>query len=97
MLQFHRLERFDRARVHLGDVHGAGDGERVEPALAQPPVQLVLLGQFGGSGLVLPPGTRGSVAVAEARGELRPALLEPLPQLGMLGQDAPGAEQPAAE
>jgi hypothetical protein len=42
--QFLRLERLDLAGVHLGDVHRAGDGERLEAALAQPPVPLVLLG-----------------------------------------------------
>jgi hypothetical protein len=44
VLEFLRHERLHVAGVHLGDVHGAGDGEGLEAALGQPPVPLVELG-----------------------------------------------------
>ncbi len=74
LLRYERL--YHVARVHLGDVHGAGDGEGLEAALGQPPVPLVDLG-----GVALPRVLRvgRAVAAVEAGGELRPAKLEPDP------------------
>src|SRR6185437_9601090 len=79
-------------RVNIFDLHDAGDAKRLEPALAQPLVpgrhlgRLVLLLLFRAPRALR---ARGPVAGAEARGELGPALLEPLPQLGVLREETP--------
>src|SRR5215467_1980507 len=87
VLELLGLERLDRARVHLTDVHPAGHGEGLEPALQQPHPVLNVDARRRRRPLGLP--VRRPIAATEALGELLPALLDPLPQLGVLRDDPP--------
>jgi hypothetical protein len=84
VLEFRGLKGLDRAGGHVTRVHRAGHGEGLQAPPGQLPLVLVVDAQVGLLGRL----ARLGVATQAGR-ELGPALLDPLPQLRVLGDDAP--------